>query len=295
MTNEQRMETTELLKRVRAIEIRTRGLSKQIFSGEYHSAFKGRGMAFSENREYQHGDEIRTIDWNVTARMGQPYVKVFEEERELTAVILADVSASGNFGTRKQLKRELITELAAVLAFSAIQNNDKIGIILYSNQIEKNKPPKKGRSHVLRIIRELIDFKPASRLSDIKEPLRFLTQVIKKRCTAFLLSDFITAGYEDVLKIANRKHDLVALRVKDPREDSLPECGLVHLLDSETGEMIWIDTSDRSMRKGYEAQAKMQDERIRLSFSKAGVDAATLYTNKSYIQPLSNLFKRRGA
>jgi len=289
------METKELLKKVRKIEIKSRGLSAQLFSGQYHSAFKGRGMSFSEVREYQVGDDVRTIDWNVTARLNHPYVKVYEEERELTIMLMVDVSGSQEFGTHVSFKQDISTEVCAVIAFSALQNNDKIGIILYSNQIEKNKPPKKGRSHVLRIIRELIDFKPASRLSDIKEPLRFLTQVIKKRCTAFLLSDFITAGYEDVLKIANRKHDLVALRVKDPREDSLPECGLVHLLDSETGEMIWIDTSDRSMRKGYEAQAKMQDERIRLSFSKAGVDAATLYTNKSYIQPLSNLFKRRGA
>lgn len=289
------METKELLKKVRKIEIKSRGLSAQLFSGQYHSAFKGRGMSFSEVREYQVGDDVRTIDWNVTARLNHPYVKVYEEERELTIMLMVDVSGSQEFGTHVSFKQDISTEVCAVIAFSALQNNDKIGIIFFSNQIEKYIPPKKGRSHVLRIIRELIDFKPASRLSDIKEPLRFLTQVIKKRCTAFLLSDFITAGYEDVLKIANRKHDLVALRVKDPREDSLPECGLVHLLDSETGEMIWIDTSDRSMRKGYEAQAKMQDERIRLAFSKAGVDAATLYTNKSYIQPLSNLFKRRGA
>jgi len=246
-------------------------------------------------REYQVGDDVRTIDWNVTARLNHPYVKVYEEERELTIMLLVDVSGSQEFGTQQSFKQDVATEVCAVIAFSALQNNDKIGIIFFSDQIESYIPPKKGRSHVLRIIRELIDFKPKSRLSDIKEPLRFLTQVIKKRCTAFILSDFISEGYEDTLKIANRKHDLVGLRVKDPREDTLPECGLVHLLDAETGEMVWIDTADRSMRKGYEVNAKKQDERIRLSFSKAGVDAATLYTNKSYIQPLSNLFKRRGA
>lgn len=295
MTNEQRMETTELLKRVRAIEIRTRGLSKQIFSGEYHSAFKGRGMAFSENREYQHGDEIRTIDWNVTARMGHPYVKVFEEERELTAIILADVSASGNFGTRKQLKRELITELAAVLAFSAIQNNDKIGVLLFSDRIEKYIPPKKGKSHILRIIRELLDFQPEGNGTDIGLALDYLNRVMKKRAICFILSDFIDQDFDHALRITSQKHDVVALHIEDRGEAELPDAGWLLIRDAETGQSSWVNTSSKSMRKALKVERLERRTRLRESFGRAGVDHISIKTDEPYVKPLMTLFKQRGA
>ncbi|MEX1189705.1 MAG: DUF58 domain-containing protein [Bacteroidia bacterium] len=289
------MDQKELLKKVRKLEIKSRGLSAQLFSGQYHSAFKGRGMSFSEVREYQPGDDIRTIDWNVSARLNHPYVKVFEEERELTIMLLVDVSGSKDFGTVGQFKVELVTEVCAVLAFSAMQNNDKIGVIFFSDKIEKYVPPKKGKSHVLRIIRELIDFKPEHSGTDVGQALKFLTNVIRKRCTAFVLSDFYSKDYENSLKLANKKHDIVALKVSDPREHSLPDVGLMKIKDAETSETFWVDSSDKALRKSYEIQAKKHEEQTKTIFSRAGVDVASLQTDRSYIQPLSNLFKRRGA
>jgi uncharacterized protein (DUF58 family) len=288
------METSELLKKVRKIEIKTKGLSNQIFSGEYHSAFKGRGMAFSEVREYTPGDDIRTIDWNVTARFGTPYVKVFEEERELSVVLVVDVSASGSFGTNKQFKQDLITELCAVVAFSASQNNDKIGVIFFSDKIEKFIPPKKGKSHILRIIRELIEFKPEHKKTNIEAALKYLTTVIKKRSVVFLISDFLSeTNYRDALKIANKKHDLVALRIVDKTETLLPEIGLVKLMDNETGKLIWVDTSSKTFRKQFAVnQLKFEDE-LKDIFNRAGIDATKILTHESYIQPLMNLFKNR--
>ena len=288
------METAELLKKVRKIEIKTRGLSNQMFSGEYHSAFKGRGMTFSEVREYQAGDDIRSIDWNVTARFNNTYVKIFEEEREMTVMLLVDVSASGEFGTQKQLKQELITELCAVLAFSAIQNNDKIGVIFFTDKIEKFIPPKKGKTHILRIIRDLIEFKPEHKKTDIKQALKYLTNVIKKRSIAFVISDFITdAHFIDALKIANKKHDLVALRIYDKREMELPNIGLVKFMDAETGTAKWIDTSDKNVRIHFYAEAKKLEASLKEIFKKSGVDSADINTAESYIKPLMNLFKRR--
>lgn len=287
------METSELLKKVRAIEIKSRGLSNQIFSGEYHSAFKGRGMAFSENREYQHGDEIRTIDWNVTARMGHPYVKVFEEERELTAMILVDVSGSEQFGTQTQLKRSLVTEIAAVLAFSAMQNNDKIGVIFFSDKIEKFIPPKKGKSHILRIIRELINFEAEQSGTDIRLALDYLNSVIKKRSICFLVSDFEDRGFSDALKIANKKHDVVALQIQDPAEQVLPNIGLVQIKDAETGEVRWINTSSKSVRQQFAKNRSIQNAELKALLRKSGVDFASIHTNENYVRPLMNLFKQR--
>jgi uncharacterized protein (DUF58 family) len=289
------MTTNDILKKVRKLEIKSRGLSAELFSGQYHSAFKGRGMSFSEVREYQQGDDIRTIDWNVTARFGNPYVKVFEEERELTLMLLVDVSGSKDFGTQQQFKMEMVTEVCAVLAFSSLQNNDKIGLIFFSDKIEKYIPPKKGKSHVLRLIRELVDFKPEHRQTDVDQALRFLTNVTKKRCTAFVLSDFISKPYNDSLRIAARKHDLVALQVCDPREASLPDVGLVQFRNAETGEIQWVDTSDRAVRKNYEINWRKQDDAIKNAMARSGVDLAVLRTDRSWIQPLSNLLKRRGA
>jgi uncharacterized protein (DUF58 family) len=288
------VETSELLKKVRTIEIKTRGLSNQIFSGEYHSAFKGRGMAFSENREYMPGDEIRTIDWNVTARMNHPYVKVFEEERELTAMILADVSASEDFGTISQLKRSLITELSAVLSFSAIQNNDKIGMILFSDEIEMFIPPKKGRSHILRIIRELIDFHPKSKGTDITGALEYLNRVIKKKTICFLISDFVDDGFEDALKIANRKHDVVALRVFDRGELQIPDLGLVKLRDAESGRTKWINTRNPALRKKFQKEKFLRDKKVKESLRRSGVDFTDIATDENYVRPLMTLFKKRG-
>lgn len=287
------MEATELLKKVRKIEIKTRGISNQIFSGEYHSAFKGRGMAFSEVREYQPGDDIRAIDWNVTARLNHPYVKVFEEERELNVMLLVDVSGSENFGTQKQLKEEMITELCAVLAFSAIQNNDKIGVIFFSDKIEKFIPPKKGKSHILRIIRELITFKPEHTGTNLTFALKYFTNMVKKRSIAFVISDFMDNNFNDALKIANRKHDMVAIRIFDKREKELPNIGLVRMKDAETGQLKWVDTSSRETRRMYEIENKKFEDRLKDIFNKSGVDTVSIGTSENYIKPLMNLFKKR--
>jgi len=288
------METSELLKRVRKIEIKTKGLSRNIFAGEYHSAFKGRGMTFSEVREYQYGDDIRNIDWNVTARYNHPFVKLFEEEREMTVMLMIDVSGSREFGTMSKLKKNQITEIAAVLAFSAIQNNDKIGVLFFSDTIEKFIPPKKGRSHILRIIRELIDFKPEHRSTDISNALRYLTKAIKKRCTTFVISDFIDNNFEHALSIANRKHDVVALKIYDKREEELPSIGLVRMLDAETGEYQWVDTSSSKVREAHAKWWRSSQARIEESFKRSGVDVANIRTDQDYVRSLVALFKRRG-
>ena len=288
------METSELLKRVRKIEIKTRGLSKNIFAGEYHSAFKGRGMTFSEVREYQYGDDIRNIDWNVTARNNRPYVKIFEEERELTVMLMIDVSASRNFGTISKLKKNQITEIAAVLAFSAIQNNDKIGVIFFSDKIEKFIPPKKGRTHILHIIRELIDFYPEDKQTDIEQALEYMTNSIKKRCTCFVISDFIDEhDFAHALAIANRKHDVVALRVYDPRENQLPPVGMMYLRDAETGEQMWVDTSDKKLREAYEKYAFVREKELDAIFKRSGVDVANIRSDEDYVRALITLFKKR--
>jgi uncharacterized protein (DUF58 family) len=287
------METNELLSRVRKIEIKTRGLSRHIFAGEYHSAFKGRGMAFSEVREYQYGDDIRNIDWNVTARFNHPFIKVFEEERELTVMLLIDVSGSGEFGSQSRLKASLITEIAAVLSFSAIQNNDKVGVIMFSDKIEKFILPKKGRKHILAIIRELIDYKPSSRRTNLTMPLRFLVNAIKKRSIAFLITDFLDENFEDALKIAGRKHDLVSLWVYDIREKELPGMGMMKVKDAETGELAWIDTGSRYFRNAYrEASRKKQEETAEL-LKKSGVDFVTIAAHEDYVRPLMKLFNLR--
>jgi uncharacterized protein (DUF58 family) len=287
------METAELLKKVRKIEIKTRGLSSQVFSGTYHSAFKGKGMTFSEVREYQPGDDVRSIEWNVTARYNHPFVKVFEEERELTVMLLVDVSASRSFGTRTQLKQDLITELCAVLSFSAIQNNDKIGVIFFSDKIEKFIPPKKGKSHILRIIRELIEFQPEHNGTNISIALKYLTNIIKQRCIAFVISDFYDNNFDDALKIANKKHDIVALKIYDEREQILPNVGMIRIKDAETGEVKWIDTSDEKVRKLYALNAKQYNEKLNTLFMKSGVDFTEIATHQPYIKPLINLFKKR--
>jgi uncharacterized protein (DUF58 family) len=289
------METQELIKKVRKIEIKTRGLSSHIFSGEYHSAFKGRGMAFSEVREYMPGDDIRTIDWNVTARFGHPYVKVFEEERELTVMLVVDVSASESFGTKSQFKKDLMTELCAVLSFSAIQNNDKIGLIFFSDKIEKFIPPKKGKTHILRIIRELIEFKPMHTKTDISEALRYVRNVIKKRSICFVISDFQDEGFENAMKLANKKHDVVALQIYDQRETELSDSGLIHFRDSETGETILIDTADKYVREFYKSNWTKHDRKIQEVFARCGVDKAKIRTDESYVRPLMYLFKKRGS
>jgi uncharacterized protein (DUF58 family) len=287
------METSELLKKVRKIEIKTRGLSNHVFAGEYHSAFKGRGMTFSEVREYQYGDDIRNIDWNVTARFNHPYVKIFEEERELTVMLLIDMSDSKEFGTQKQLKRELITELAAVLSFSAIQNNDKIGVIFFSDKIEKYIPPKKGRKHILHIIRELIDLRPESKGTNIAEALRYLTNVQKKKTTSFVISDFIDEGFYDALRIANYKHDVIALHVYDKREAELPNVGLVKVRDAETNQFMWLDTSSFGIRKQYKETWLAANKKLKDTFTRAGVDNARIGTDEDYVKPLLQLFKQR--
>ena len=286
-------DTRELLRKVRKIEIKTRGLSNHLFSGEYHSAFKGRGMAFNEVREYQPGDEIRTIDWNVTARFNHPYVKVFDEERELTVMLLMDVSASENFGTVTQQKQDVATELCAVLAFSAIQNNDKVGVIFFSDKVEKFIPPKKGRSHILMIIRELIDFKPESKGTDVAEALRYFTSAIKKKCTAFILSDFISPVFEQQLKLANKKHDVIALRLYDKHEEEFPDLGLIPVKDQESGELLWVDTGDKKVRDAFKSSALKRNALLKDVFSKSGVDYTSIGTHESYITPLRTLFKKR--
>jgi uncharacterized protein (DUF58 family) len=291
------METTDLLKRVRRIEIKTRGLSRNIFAGEYHSAFKGRGMAFSEVREYQFGDDIRNIDWNVTARYNHPYIKVFEEERELTVMLLIDVSGSRDFGSFQKMKKNVITEIAAILAFSAIQNNDKIGVIFFSENIEKFIPPKKGRSHILRIIREMIEFQPENKGTNIPEALRYFTNAIKKKCTAFLISDFIDSNtdLEKALSVANSKHDVVAIRIYDEREQELPPIGMIKMKDAETGNYVWVNSSDRKTREMYRKWWFNQAERLRGIFTRCGVDIALVNTREDYVKSLMNLFKRREA
>jgi len=287
------VETKELIKKVRKIEIKSRGLSRQLFAGEYHSAFKGRGIAFSEVREYIYGDDIRNIDWNVTARFGHPYVKVFEEERELTVMLLVDVSGSGDFGTTSSTKREMMTEIAALLAFSAISNNDKVGIILFSDVVEKFIPPKKGRSHILRIIRELIDYTPASSATDLNVPLRYLTNAIRKRCTAFVLSDFMAPSFEEALRVASGKHDLVALNICDRREKDIPDVGFIMIADPETGEKRWIDTSSSVLRESYRKKWNEHYSYISDRFRANGIDAVTFNTGEDYIKPLISFFKSR--
>lgn len=287
------MDATELIKKVRRIEIKTRGLSKHIFAGEYHSAFKGRGIAFSEVREYQYGDDIRSIDWNVTARFNHPYVKIFEEERELTVMLLIDVSGSGGFGTVSGYKRDMMTEIAAVLSFSAIYNNDKTGVIFFSDKVEKFIPPQKGRTHILRIIRELLDFKPSHNLTNLNEPLRFLTNALRKRCTAFIISDFLVPDFEESLRIASNKHDIVALNVYDPAEQMIPDIGFVKVMDSETGEERWIDTSSSMTREAYSRWWKGHSDNIKNIFRHCGVDSTDMRTDLDYVQPLINLFEKR--
>jgi uncharacterized protein (DUF58 family) len=286
-------DTKELLKKVRKIEIKTKGLSNHLFSGEYHSAFKGRGMAFNEVREYQPGDEIRTIDWNVTARFNHPYVKVFDEERELTVMILMDVSASENFGTINQHKQDLATELCAVLAFSAIQNNDKVGVIFFSDKVEKFIPPKKGKSHILMIIRELIDFKPESKGTDLSVALKYFTSAIKKKCTAFILSDFMSPSFEHELKLANKKHDVIALKLYDKHEEEFPDLGLIPVKEAETEQLIWVNTGDKEVRAAFKADALRRNAVLQDVFKKSGVDFTRIGTHESYITPLRTLFKKR--
>ena len=288
------METSDLLKRVRQIEIKTRGLSNNIFAGQYHSAFKGKGMSFSEVREYQYGDDVRDIDWNVTARYNQPFVKVFEEERELTVMLLIDVSNSLDFGTVKQLKKDMVTEIAATLAFSAIQNNDKIGVIFFSDRIEKFIPPKKGRKHILYIIRELLDFKPESKRTDIKMAVEYLTNVIKKRCTTFMISDFIDENdFRNALTIANRKHDIVAIQVYDRRMAELPDVGLMKVRDAETGHEQWIDTSSRALRRAHNDWWIQRQGVLNETFTKSNVDSVSIRTDQDYVKSLLNLFAKR--
>ena len=288
------METSDLLKRVRQIEIKTRGLSNNIFAGQYHSAFKGKGMSFSEVREYQYGDDVRDIDWNVTARYNKPFVKVFEEERELTVMLLIDVSNSLDFGTVKQLKKDMVTEIAATLAFSAIQNNDKIGVIFFSDRIEKFIPPKKGRKHILYIIRELLDFKPESKRTDIKIAVEYLTNVIKKLCTTFMISDFIDENdFRNALTIANRKHDIVAIQVYDRRMAELPDVGLMKVRDAETGHEQWIDTSSRALRRAHNDWWIQRQGVLNETFTKSNVDSVSIRTDQDYVKSLLNLFAKR--
>ena len=288
------METREILQKVRRIEIKTRGLSNNIFAGQYHSAFKGRGMAFSEVREYQYGDDIRDIDWNVTARFNRPYVKVFDEERELTVMLLIDVSGSLEFGTQKQLKKDMLTEIAATLAFSAIENNDKIGVIFFSDKIEKFIPPKKGRKHILYIIRELLDFHSESCRTDICQAMRYLTKVMKRRCTTFVLSDFIDSGdFENSLMIANRKHDVVAIQVFDRRVAEIPSVGLMRVKDAETGMEQWIDTSSKKVRMLHHQWWMDHQNKLNNIFTKSNVDAVSVRTDQDYVKALLNLFAKR--
>lgn len=289
------MNTSEILAKVRKIEIKARGLSNNIFAGQYHSAFKGRGMAFSEVREYQFGDDVRDIDWNVTARFHKPYVKVYEEERELTVMLMVDVSGSLNFGTHNETKTDMVTEIAATLAFSAIQNNDKIGVIFFSDKIEKYIPPKKGRKHILYIIREMIDFKPESRRTDIKMALDFLNGVMKRRCTAFLMSDFYTRDdFSDTLSISSRKHDVVAIQVYDPIARELPDIGLIRVQDAETGHEMYLDTSSRKLRNAHRQYWQSLQHRLRDTFVKSNVDDVSIATNEDYVKHLMLLFAKRG-
>lgn len=289
------MNANELLGKVRRIEIKSRGLSQNIFAGEYHTAFKGRGVIFSEVREYQYGDDIRDIDWNVTARQNKPYVKSYEEERELTVMLLVDVSASRNFGAVGETKKEMMTEIAATLAFSSIQNNDKVGVIFFSDKIEKFIPPKKGRKHILLIIREILDFKPESDGTDIDVALKYMTNVIKKRCTAFLISDFIDHhDYSSSMTIANKKHDLASIQVYDKRDAKLPDVGLIRVRDLETGADRWLDTSSTRVRKVYEKEWYRRQQRLADVVAKSGVDLASVSTDEDYVKALLALFRNRG-
>ena len=288
------MEATELFKKVRKIEIKTRGLTNHIFSGQYHSAFKGRGMTFSEVREYQYGDDVRNIDWNVTARFHRPFVKIFEEEREMTVMLLIDVSSSNDFGSSEATKRDITAEIAAVLAFSAIQNNDKVGVIFFSDRVEKFIPPKKGSSHILRIIREIVSFKPQHNGTDIGEGLKFLTSAIKKRTTAFLISDFMTSkSFEQEMRIAARKHDLISLRITDKRELILPKIGLLKFRDNETNKEFWVDTSTNSWNEAYQKYVHNETQRLNKIFANNGIDNTLIFTDEDYVKPLMQLFKRR--
>ena len=288
------MDTKELLKKVRKIEIKTRRLSDHIFGGEYHSTFKGRGMTFSEVRQYQFGDDVRSIDWNVTARYNEPYVKVFEEERELTMMLMVDISGSELFGTDEQFKNEIITEIAAILAFSATQNNDKIGLILFSDVVELFIPPKKGRSHVLRIIRELIEFHPKSKQTNIAESLRFLSSVMKKKAIVFLLSDFIAEDYQQTIKIASGKHDVTGIRIYDKREESIPNLGMVQMQDEETDELVLVNTASKKVRQNYEKFYREKVDYFKDSFTKSGAGIIDCRLDESYVKKLLGYFKRRG-
>lgn len=289
------METSDLIKKVRKIEIKTRGLSHNIFAGEYHSAFKGRGMSFSEVREYQYGDDVRDIDWNVTARFNKPYIKVFEEERELTVMLVIDLSESLDFGTVKQTKRDMVTEIAATIAFAAIQNNDKIGVIFFTDKVEKFIPPQKGRKHILYIIRELLNFEPESSRTDISVPLQFLTNALKKRCTAFVISDFIDeSDYKNAMTIANRKHDVVAIQVYDRRLAELPKVGLIKMRDAESGEEMFVDTSSSKVQAAQREWWRTQREKLEETLKKSGVDSVSIRTDQDYVKALMNLFAQRG-
>jgi len=289
------METVELLKKVRKIEIKTRGLSNQVFTGNYHSAFKGRGMSFSEVREYQYGDDVRSIDWNVTARFSHPYVKVFEEERELTVMLLVDISKSGMFGTIEKTKRDLMAEIAAVLAFSASTNNDKVGVLFFSDCVEKFIPPKKGKSHILRIIRELFEIEPKGKGTDITLALRFFNNMMKKRSIAFLMSDFMAPPFYDALNIAGKKHDIIGLHIHDRRDAAIPDIGLVQVKDAESGKLTWIDTSNKNVRNTYGKWYKEQLDRNKNAFMQSGSEIASISTTDAYWRILMNLFSQRGS
>jgi uncharacterized protein (DUF58 family) len=289
------MDTKEILKKVRKIEIKTRRLSDHIFSGEYHSSFKGRGMTFSEVRQYQYGDDVRAIDWNVTARYNEPYVKVFEEERELTMMLMVDISGSEFFGTTQQFKRDTITEIAATLAFSATQNNDKVGLLLFSDNVELFIPPKKGKSHVLRIIRELIEFQPKSTKTNIAEALKFLSGVMKKKAIVFMLSDFMDENYEQTLKIAGKKHDVTGIRVYDKHDVSIPNLGMVPMLDAETGQTLLVNTASKGVRKGYEAHYLKMVDYFEKSFSHSGSGTISSRIDEGYVKKLLGYFKHKGA
>jgi uncharacterized protein (DUF58 family) len=287
------VDTREILKKVRLIEIKTRGVVNQVFSGEYHSVFKGRGMEFSEVREYQYGDDIRTIDWNVSARFNHPFVKIFEEERELTVMLVVDLSGSGTFGSASALKNEIAAEICAVLAFSAIKNNDKVGLLLFTDRIEKYLPPKKGRAHILRIIRELISYRPSGTRTNIREALEYFNHVTKKRSIAFILSDFLDTGYERILPVVSRKHDVIAVELSDPREESLPAAGLIALRDAETGEHRWVDSSDPEIRKEFVRFWQGQRAHRRQLFLRSRVDAIPIRVDRPYLKPIVDFFKRR--
>lgn len=287
------MDTAEILKKVRQIEIKTKGLTNHIFAGEYHSAFKGRGMSFSEVRDYHFGDDVRSIDWNVTARFNHPFVKVFEEERELTVMLLVDMSESSSFGTKKQDKRDLITELCAVLAFSAIKNNDKVGVIFFSDGMERYIPPKKGKSHILFIIRELLSFTPKRKGTNIKETLRFFNNATKKRSIVFMLSDFLSGNYQDALNIAAKRHDVVGVQVYDQRDKELPPVGLIQVADAETGATQWVDTNDRRVRQYYEQQFLQHSQYCKNAFMKSGAELVSVRTDEDYVKALQTFFLNR--